>query len=105
MSSVEGYFPKGLSVVMESDSSFSKSLAIFTRLDRNVALFNPDLDFHPQRKGSYPVLLKAYLPQAWLARRFLADSSAVLWLIYPPLPGSLARHLSGWPDPLPFGLR
>jgi len=44
MSSVEGYFPEGLSVVMESDSSFSKSLAILIRLDRNVALFNPYLD-------------------------------------------------------------
>ena len=44
MSSVEAYFPEGLSVVMEGDSSFSKSLGILIRLDRNVALFNPYLD-------------------------------------------------------------
>jgi len=44
MSSVEGYLPEGLSVVMESDSSFSKSFAMLIRLDRNVSLFNPYLD-------------------------------------------------------------
>ena len=44
MSSVEEYSPEGLSVVIESDSSFSKSLGILIRLDRNVALFNPYLD-------------------------------------------------------------
>jgi hypothetical protein len=44
MSSVVGYFPDGLSVMMESDLSFSKSLAIIITLDRNAALFNPSLD-------------------------------------------------------------
>ena len=41
MSSVEGYFPEGLSVMMESDPSFSKSLGILTlmiSLSRTVFL-------------------------------------------------------------------
>jgi hypothetical protein len=44
MSSVEGYLPGVLSVVIESDSSFSKSFAMRIRLDRNIPLFNPYLD-------------------------------------------------------------
>jgi hypothetical protein len=44
MSFFEGYLPEDLSVMMERDSSFSKSFAMLIRLDRNLVLFNPCLD-------------------------------------------------------------
>jgi hypothetical protein len=82
MSSVEGYFPEGLSVMMESESSLSKSLGILIKLDRNVALFNLSLDpIH--NKSIYNARdLTRFCSRLAHLRRGL---SAASWRIHPPL--------------------